>query len=67
MLRGRKFATILAYLTLEWAALFGVPVRLDQVEEMTRLLNQTRAAGVELRDQGSGDPPPDDEDDETES
>ena len=60
MLRGRKLATILAYLTLEWGALFGVPVRLDQIEEMTRLLNQTQVAGIELRDQG-GDPPPDEE------
>lgn len=60
MLRGRKLATIFAYLMLEWGALFGVPVRVDQIEEMTRLLNQTQAAVVQVRDQG-GDPPPDEE------
>lgn len=57
MRRGRKLATLLAYVTLELGALLGVPVRLDQIEEMSRLLNQTRAAGLELRDDG-GDPPP---------
>ena len=58
MLRGRKMATVLAYLTLELAALLGVPVRVDEIEEMARLLNQTRAVGVERRKE-AGDPPPD--------
>jgi len=58
MRRKRKLATLAAYLTLELGALLGVPVRLDQIEEMSRLLNQTRAAGLELRDDDSGDPPP---------
>lgn len=62
MLRKRKFATILAYLTIELGALFGVPVRLDQIEEMARLINQTRVVGAEVREQG-GEPPPDDETD----
>lgn len=42
MARRRRLATILAYLTLEVGALVGVPVRLDQIEEMTRLLNRTQ-------------------------
>ncbi len=58
MLRKRKFATMLVYLTLELGALFGVPVRLDQIEEMARLINQTRAAVVSVREQ-DGEPPPD--------
>jgi hypothetical protein len=58
MVRRRKLATVLAYLTLELGALLGVPVRLDQIEEMGRLLNQTLATRVERPD-GGGDPPPD--------
>ena len=58
MVRRRKLATVLAYLTLELGALLGVPVRLDQIEEMGRLLSQTVATQVQRRDDG-GDPPPD--------
>ena len=47
---------MVAYLTLELGAMLGVPVRLDQIEQMTRLLNQTVAARVERRENG-GDPP----------
>jgi hypothetical protein len=54
---GRRWlATVLAYLTLELGSLLGVPVRLDQIEEMTRLLNQTLVTRVERRESG-GDPP----------
>lgn len=56
MVRKRKLATILAYLTLEIGALTGVPVRLDQIEEMTRLLSRPPQVLVESRDAG-GDPP----------
>ena len=58
MVRRRRLATVLAYLTLELGALLGVPIRLDQIEEMSRLLNQTVASGVEPRG-GGGAPPPD--------
>lgn len=43
-------------LTLELGAMMGVAVRLDQIEEMTRLLNQAQVASVQREDAG-GDPP----------
>ncbi|GMU65022.1 MAG: hypothetical protein AMXMBFR36_12960 [Acidobacteriota bacterium] len=54
----RKLATLLTYLVLEIGALVGLPVRLDQIEEMTRLLNRTLVVQVERRTD-DGDPPPD--------
>lgn len=56
-MRKRKLATLLAYLTLEFGALTGVPVRLDQIEEMTRLLSRPPQVLVQQPDAG-GDPPP---------
>jgi hypothetical protein len=56
MARRRRFATVLAYLTLEFAALLGAPIRPEQIEEMTRLLNRTQVVYVEEDDNG-GDPP----------
>jgi hypothetical protein len=56
MRRRRLVGTVLAYLTLEFAALVGVPVRPEQVQEMTRLLKQSTAVLVERQD--SGDDPP---------
>lgn len=61
MARRRWLATALAYLTLEIGALLGVPVRLDQIEEMTRLLNQTQVTMTVDRDAGGDPPRPDDE------
>lgn len=57
MARKRRLATILTYLTLEVGALLGVPVRLDQIEEMTRRLQRAPVEQVAV-DQESGDPPP---------
>ena len=56
MARRRKLATVLAYLTLELGALLGVPVRLDQIQEMGRLLNGTVSARIERRNGGDGPP-----------
>lgn len=56
MARRNRLATVFAYLTLELAALLGAPVRPEQIEEMTRLLNQTQVVYVEEEDNG-GDPP----------
>jgi len=56
MARKHRLATILAYLTLEMGAMFGVPVRLDQIEEMTRLLNQSQVVQT-MREDAGGDPP----------
>ncbi|HEX4954654.1 MAG TPA: hypothetical protein VF017_14780 [Thermoanaerobaculia bacterium] len=61
MVRKSKLATALVYLILELGSLSGVPVRLDQIEEMGRLLNRTVATEIERCDAG-GDPPPDGED-----
>jgi hypothetical protein len=57
MARKRRLATILTYLTLELGAMLGVPVRLDQIEEMTRRLQRATVEQV-APDQESGDPPP---------
>ncbi len=46
MAKKRRLATIFTYLTLELGAMLGVPIRLDQIEEMTRLLNQAQMAQV---------------------
>jgi hypothetical protein len=56
MAKKRRLATILTYLTLEMGALLGVPVRLDQIEEMTRLMNQVQVVLV-VKDEENGDPP----------
>lgn len=56
MERKKRLATILAYMTLEMGALLGVPIRLDEIEEMTRLLTRTAVVQVEREDAG-GDPP----------
>ncbi len=56
MAKKRRFATILTYLTLELGAMMGVPVRLDQIEEMTRLLNKAQIVHV-VREDAGGDPP----------
>ena len=56
MARRRKLATVFAYLTLECAALLGAPIRPEQIEEITRLLNQTQVVQVK-EDDGGGDPP----------
>ena len=54
----KKLATLSTYLVLEIGALVGVPVRLDHIEEMTRLLNRTLVVEVERRND-DGEPPPD--------
>jgi hypothetical protein len=56
MAKKRRLATILTYLTLELGAMMGVPVRLDQIEEMTRLMNRVQVVQI-VKDEASGDPP----------
>ncbi len=55
-MRKRRLATVFTYLMLEVGALMGAPVRPEQIQEITRLLNQTQVAQVAERDAG-GDPP----------
>ncbi len=57
MAKKRRLATIFTYLTLELGAMLGVPVRLDQIEAMTRLLNQAQVVSV-FKLEEAGDPPP---------
>jgi len=45
-------------LTLELGAMMGVAVRLDQIEEMTRLLNQAQIVSVRREDAGGNPPAP---------
>ncbi len=48
---------VLIYAVLEFGALLGVPVRPDQIEEMTRQLNNTVAEVARPEKDPSGDPP----------
>ena len=57
MARKRRWTRRLLYLMLEVGALSGVPMRPEQVEELTRLLNGTAVVAVSRREDG-GDPPP---------
>jgi len=54
--RPRWLAKTLLYLTLEFGALVGVPMRVDEIEELTRLMNNTQVVQLLERDD-DGDPP----------
>jgi hypothetical protein len=56
MARKLWLATAFTYLMLEYGALLGAPIRPEQIEEITRLFNQTQVTQVAERDAG-GDPP----------
>jgi hypothetical protein len=56
MARKRRIATVFTYLMLEVGALLGAPIRPDDIETITRLLNQTQVTELAERDAG-GDPP----------
>lgn len=56
MARKRWLATVFTYLMLELGALHGAPIRPEQIEEITRLLNRTVVTEVAQRD-ADGDPP----------
>jgi len=49
-------AKLLLYLTLELGALVGVPMRADEIEELTRLMNGTQVVRLVEREP-DGDPP----------
>lgn len=51
-----RFKTISLYMILELGALLGVPMRPDDVERMTRQLNNAVVL-VEEEDERQGDPP----------
>jgi hypothetical protein len=56
MVRKRRLAAVFTYLMLEVGALLGAPIRPDDIDTITRLLNQTQVTEVAERDAG-GDPP----------
>lgn len=59
MARRGRLAKILVFLMLEAGALVGVPMRPDQIEDLTRLMNGTKLEQVVRRaDDGDADPPP---------
>ena len=55
MAQRRWLAKTLMFLMLELGALFGVPMRPEQIEELTRMMNGTKA--VELRHEEQDDDP----------
>lgn len=57
MAQRHWLAKILMFLVLETGALVGVPMRPDQIEELTRIMNQTAVVSVQREDDGDGDPP----------
>lgn len=56
MTRQRWLATVFTYLMLQVGTLLGAPIRPEEIQEITRLLSQTRVTQVVRRDAG-GDPP----------
>jgi hypothetical protein len=54
-----KLRTVLMCAVLEAGVLMGVPVRVEQVEELLRAFNQSRIAETEAQQatRGDGDPP----------
>lgn len=59
MARKGWLPTVFVYLMIELGALCGVPVRLDQIEQMTRLLHQTPVVKVARGENNGDDDPPD--------
>lgn len=51
-------AKILMFVVLEAGALLGVPMRPDQIEDLTRLMNETLVEHVVRRENDGDDDPP---------
>ena len=58
MPQRRWLAKVLMFATLELGAMAGVPMRPDQIEELTRLMNKTRVV-LAAPEQTDGDGSPD--------
>lgn len=56
MARRRRLAKLLTYCMLEVGALVGVPIKLDEIERLTRLWNATVVECVAPGGE-NGDPP----------
>jgi len=56
MAKRRLLATLFTYLALELGVALGLPLRPEQIEELTRVLNQTQVVCV-VKDEESGEPP----------
>ena len=56
--RKSRLKTLAMYMILEFGALIGVPMRPDEIERMTRQLNNAVALVAEERERDdAGDPP----------
>ena len=58
MARRRWLAKLLVYMMLEVGALGGLPMRPDQIEELTQLIQKTRVVHVVRRTEDGDGPPP---------
>jgi hypothetical protein len=54
---NRLFAKVLIYAVLEVGAMLGVPMRPDDIEKMTRQMNNAVTEAVRREEDPSGDPP----------
>lgn len=58
MAQRRWLTKVLVFVMLEAGALIGVPMRPDQIEDLTRLMNGTRLEQVVRRENDGDDDPP---------
>ena len=59
MFRSRRLRALACFGLLEIAALFGMPMRPEQIRELTQQLNESKAQDTLPSEDQSGDPPPD--------
>ena len=55
MFRNRRLRALACFGMLEIAALFGMPMRPEQIQELTHLLNESKAQDTLPADEESGD------------
>jgi len=60
---NRRLRALACFGMLEIAALFGMPMRPEQIQELTQQMNESRAEDTLPADEQSGDPPPESESD----
>jgi hypothetical protein len=59
VLLKRRLRAMACFGMLEIAALFGMPMRPEQIQELAQLVNESKAQDTLPSDEDSGDPPPD--------
>jgi hypothetical protein len=55
----RRLRALACFGMLEIAALFGMPMRAEQIQELAQLVNDSKAQDTLPSEEDSGDPPPD--------